>query len=245
MSIAFLLVIAFQAFCFYHIYKNRDKAYWYIIILLFPFIGGLIYFLTRGMDPQRSFAISDHEVRPSFSSGKITQLEQQVEVADTVTNKILLADAHVEKGNFKEAIKIYESCFNRFTEDDEELNEKLLAAYYFNNDYVNTIALGKKLESFSFFDKSKEKTYYAWAYFELNDDFSAERVFEEMNLHNTNYYHRLEYAKFLIETDRHEEANTLIMEMMSEIKDMDTYEKRSLRDTIKEIKLVKEKVLEE
>lgn len=243
MSIVFFAIVLYQAYCFYHIYKNQDKAYWYIIILLFPFIGGLIYFLRKATNPQQEFAISDREVQPSFSSSKLSLLEEQVEMADTVTNKIRLADAYVEKGNFNKAIDIYESCFNKFTEDDEELNEKLLKAYYLNNDYINTIAFGKKLESYRFFDNSKVKTYYAWAYFELNDDDMADTIFSQMNVQNTNFYHRLEYAKFLIEVDRHAEASDLIEEMFSEVNDMDAYEKKSLRETIKEMKLIKQKVL--
>ncbi len=243
MSLAFLIVVAYQAYCFYHIHKHKEKAYWYIIILFFPFIGGLVYFIRRASRQDSNFSIGEHEVKPTFSVSKIKQLEQQVEIADTVTNKIVLADAYVQKGDFSKAIEIYLSCFNKFTEDDEELNEKLLAAYYLNNDFVNTIAFGKKLEGYRFFKDSKEKAYYAWSYFELKDDENAEKIFEELNVANSNHYHRLEFAKFLIEVDRHEEAEVLLDEMQSEMKEMDVYEKKGLRDIRREMKLVKEKIL--
>ena len=165
MTFAFLISLAFQAYCFYHIYKNQDKAYWYIIIILFPFIGGLIYFV-KSANERNSFTLETSNVAPVLSNSRIDQLEKQVELADTVSNKIRLADAYVEQGDYNESIDLYLSCFNKFTEDDDELNEKLLGAYYLSNDYINTIALGKKLENYRFFANAKEKTYYAWAYFE-------------------------------------------------------------------------------
>lgn len=237
MVFSFLIVILFQVYCFYHIYKNKDKAYWYIVIILFPMIGGFIYFITKALGPVGLGSMSEvQEAKPNL--GNIDELEQQVDLSDTVSNKIRLADAYVANENYKRAIEIYESCFNQFTEDDEELNEKLLAAYYFNQDYVNTIAFGKKLEQYKFFDNSKEKTYYAWSYFELNDDEMAEKIFLEMNIENTNFYHRKEYAKFLMEVDRHDEGKIILEDIVNEIKDMDPYERRSLKEITSEVKVI-------
>lgn len=237
MQASFLIVILFQVYCFYHIYKNKEKSYWYIVILLFPMIGGFIYFM-RNLVSQDGFSLEKQKIVPVYSNSNISQLEKQVELSDTVANKIRLADAYVEKGNYPKAIQIYDSCFNQFTEDDEELNEKLLSAYYFNEDYVNTISLGKKLEKHSFFSNSKEKTYYAWAYFELNDDEMAEKIFQEMNIDNTNYYHRKEYAKFLFEIERPAEGQLILEDIQLEIKEMDPYERKGLREISKEIKII-------
>jgi hypothetical protein len=200
-------------------------------------IGGFIYFLNKAVGPVNLNTAVDPDI-PKPLIGNIEELEQQVDLSDTISNKIRLADAYVANENYSRAIEIYESCFNQFTEDDEELNEKLLAAYYFNEDYVNTIAFGKKLEKYRFFDNSIEKTYYAWSYFELNDDDMADKIFQEMNIANTNFYHRKEYAKFLMEVDRQEEGRIILEDIVEEIKDMDSYERRSLREITSEVKLI-------
>jgi hypothetical protein len=200
-------------------------------------IGGFIYFVTKAI-AQSNFNVEAEQLAPKPVEGNVDQLEQLVELTDTVSNKIRLADAYVANENYSKAIEIYESCFNKFTEDDEELNEKLLAAYYFNDDYVNTIAFGKKLEQYRFFESSKEKTYYAWSYFELSDDAMAEKIFQEMNIENTNFYHRKEFAKFLMEVDRHDEGRIILEDIMNEIKEMDPYERKSLKEISGEVKVI-------
>ena len=41
----YYFIIALQVYCFYHIYKNRNPFYWYLIILFVPLIGSVIYIL--------------------------------------------------------------------------------------------------------------------------------------------------------------------------------------------------------
>ena len=158
--------------------------------------------------------------------------------SDTVSNKIRQADRYMEKGNYSKAIEWYKSCMEGIYADDEELNKKLLQAYFSNEDYLNTILLGEKLNNERFFQNSQEKIAYAWAYFELHDDLKAEQVFEEMNLSNTNYQHRAEYAKFLIESDQFDKARSLLAELENEIDHMDQFEKNLLSKYIIEIEAI-------
>ena len=148
-----------------------------------------------------------------------------------------------KKETLKKAVEIYESCLTKVYEDDEEINRKLLVAYHEHADYLSAILLGKKLNKEQFFQNAKEKVSYAWSYFELHDDGNAKTIFEEMNIINTNYQQRKEYAKFLIETENHAEAMGLIKEMQEEIANMDNYEKRLIKSHINEIKGLKNRIV--
>jgi hypothetical protein len=181
-------------------------------------------------------------VAPGISFNKINTLEEEVELSDTVNNRIRLADAYMEKADYEKAVELYRSCISPLTEDDEELNKKLLTAYYSNNDFLNTIQLGEKLNKEKSFFHAIEKTFFAWAYFELHDDEKAEALFKEMNIQNTNYYQRKEYAKFLIEIERHDDAKVIIEETLEEISYMEPYEQNLIKEKMKEIAALKNRI---
>ena len=217
--------------------------YWYFIIFMIPLVGGLAYLWFFYYGPQNIEIVSDVANKISDNDYNLNQRESAVEFADTIGNKIALADAHMEKGNFEKAVEIYKSCLTKVYEDDEEINRKLLVAYHEHADYLSAILLGKKLNKEQYFQNAKEKVAYAWSYFELHDDGNAKIIFEEMNIVNTNYQQRKEFAKFLIETENHAEAMRLIKEMQEEISNMDGYEKRLIKSHINEIKGLKSRIL--
>lgn len=39
----YYLLIAFQAFCIFHVYKSRNDYYWYFVIFFVPLIGASVY----------------------------------------------------------------------------------------------------------------------------------------------------------------------------------------------------------
>jgi len=43
----FYLVILLDAFCVYHIWKNRTENYWFYVVLLMPVVGALVYIATQ------------------------------------------------------------------------------------------------------------------------------------------------------------------------------------------------------
>lgn len=235
MSQLIILTIIFQGFCFYHIYSRKNEPYWYFIIFLFPLLGGLAYFIYhyyfKGDMEMASEGIANTVVQPS----ELEKLTIEAEFADTITNKIRLGDAHMESKNFEKAIEIYRSCMEGIYKDDEELNKKLLQAHYSNEDYLSTMMLGNKLNTEKYFQNSPEKIAYAWSYFELHDDDKAKEIFEEMNIHNTNYEHRKEFAKFLVETNQPEAAKILLNEMKEEMSNMDEFELKIFKDQIADI----------
>lgn len=174
---------------------------------------------------------------PKFDNSiTIKNLENEARQSDTVSNKIRLADAYMLKEDYEKALEIYKSCSSKLTQDDEELNTKLLVAYHLSGDYLSGMMIGNQLNKTKFFQNAPEKAYYAWSFFELHDDEKAEQYFQEMNIANTNYGQRKEFAKFLIEIEKKEEAKALVTQMLEEIEEMDAYEKDLLKDKIKEIK---------
>ncbi len=239
----FAPILIIQAICFYHIYKHKKETYWYIIILLFPLIGALVYFFMHFNNRRNLEMVKENTGAIIDSNFDLNKAQNEADFADTVANKIRLADEYMRKQNYEAAVPIYESCFSKLTEDDEELNKKMISAYYKSADYLSAIQLGEKIKKERYFKNAREKVDLAWSYFELHDDEKAEMYFEEMNIDNTNFYQRSEFAKFLIETEQSEKAKIIIEEMEEEIAYMDTYEKKLLRSQLKEIKNLKSKLI--
>lgn len=231
-----ILIIGFQIYCFYHIYKHKNQFYWYIIIFLFPLIGGLAYFFIHILDQNKIDQASEQIGGTLTMKSKTAQMEEIAEFADTIQNKIRLAEAYMEEGQNKKAIDLLLSCKVGIHIDDEEINSKLLQAYFSNEDYKEVISLAQELENYKFFKNSQERIAYAWSLFEMERDEEARAIFEEMNIPNTNYQHRKEYAKFLIELKKFEEASIILKDLNEEITYMDVYEKKLVNEHITEIK---------
>lgn len=231
-------LLILQGFCFYHVYKNKNESYWYIIIILLPLIGALAYFFVQFYNKRNVEVAMDVDLPNPIveSNQRLDRLQSEVDFADTVDNKIRLSDEYMRKENYEKALEILDSCVTKLTEDDEELLKKLLVANYKNAQYLNALQLGKRMAKEKYFPNSIEKTYFAWSYFELHDDDKANEIFQEMNIPNTNYYQRKEYAKFLKEINKNDEAQTVLQELLEEISQMDAYEKKLNAPLQKEIK---------
>lgn len=232
-------ILILQAFCLYHIYSRRSEKYWYLIILFFPVFGAIAYFIIHFYNKRNIQAVNEVAGHVTDTNYELKELEIETEFADTVSNKIRLSDEYMKNEDYSKAVEVLESCISKLTIDDEELNEKLLVAYYKDANYLDAIQIGNRLNKEKYFQNSMEKAYYAWSYFELHDDAKAEALFQEANIPNTNYYQRKEFAKFLIEINKNEEAQELIGEALEEISAMDVYEKRLIKDIIDEIKKLK------
>jgi hypothetical protein len=195
-------VVLLHAYCIYHAYRNNAQRRWYWLIILFPLIGCIIYLIHAINHKARLDMIMDENIREAIlANSRLEELEKAVEINDSVTNKVNLADEYVESGRYKDAISLY----------------------------AETVKLGDGLDGERIFRDSEERIAYAWASYHEGDVQKAERVFRDMDRSYTNYLHRLEYSKFLANTDRPEPARQKLMELLEEFDQMQETERRHNR----------------
>lgn len=222
----YTIVMLVQAFCFYHAYKNRKEYYWYILIFFLPIIGTIIYLFVHFYSP-KTIIETGEKIKNTVNKGyEMDTLLKEAKYTDTVANRIKLADAYASRGEYQQAIALYDSCLQGFNKDDTLTQEKLLVAKYFVQDYQGAIDVGNRLFKSNAYNHSESKIAYAWSHYYLGMNDEAEKLFQEMDIPFTNYTHRLDFAEFLQSSHQQQKAKDLLLKMKDEIDHMDPYEKR-------------------
>lgn len=230
------LFILLYAFCIYHAYTNKADQKWYWIILFFPFFGSLFYLYDTFYKRDKLNTLKEEVKSTLVPDYKTNKLEKDLKYTDTISNRIKLADEYARKGNYVQAMSLYESCKEGLYKDDVHLLLKLLKTCYQLDDYASVIEYGTQVKDQKEFANSNEKAAYAWALHFENRSEDASMIFEELNTSFSNYECRLEYARFLVLIEKNREAKSLVEEMLEEIKSMDSYERKLKKSIYKTIK---------
>lgn len=236
-------ILLLQAFCIYHAYRNRVEQRWYWFILLFPFIGAMIYLFHHFYNRQNVNTLAETVKGVVNSNYKIEQFEKAHRFSDTLTNRINLADAYLQVGRNEEAIALYRESLTGFMADDVHLRMKLLSALFLHGNYGEVIAMAPALETEKDFKDSEARLAYAWALHYNGKSEIAEQMFISMNKSFTNYVHRKEYCKFLADTGRTEEMREKAGQIIEEIDLMRGPEKKLYREIMHEVKTIQNSVV--
>jgi hypothetical protein len=228
-------ILLLQAFCVYHAYRNNAEQRWYWFILLFPVIGCLFYIYHSFYNRKSMQTLAEGLREVVNSNYRIEQLEKNLRFSDTVTNRIRLADAYVEIGRHKDAIELYQNCLQGFMTDDPVIRTKLLQAHFSNRDYAAAVGYGDSLTREKDFKHAAERISYAWSLHYNGNSTLAENVFQDMDRSFTNYQHRTEYCKFLIETKKTDDLKSKLSELLEEFELMKGPEKKLYKDVKREV----------
>jgi hypothetical protein len=229
-------LLALQAFCLYHAYRNQVEQRWYWFIVFFPGIGCAIY-LYHNFYSRRSIETIAEGMKGVVNSNyKIEQLEKALRFSDNITNKTNLADAYVTCGRYDEALTLYKECLTGFMADDPVIRIKVLFTSFLKKDFEATVAYGEELESEKRFQQSEERAAYAWALHHTGKTERAEKVFQQMDSTFTNYRQRIEYCKFLMATNRPGELQRKLQEMSEELEHLKGPERKFYRHVAREIR---------
>ena len=229
-------VFLLQAFCVYHAYRNNVEQRWYWLILFFPLFGCIIY-LVQNFNSASTIKNLEENVKAAvISNYKMEQLEKTLRFSDSVKNKVNLADEYVNIGRYVDAIQLYESSLQGFMSEDPSLKMKLLNAHFMNEDYGAAVQYGDNLKSETTFKNSEVRVTYAWSVYQTGQAALAETIFADMDKSFSNYYHRLEYCKFLLKIEKMELAKEKLTELMLEFDHVKGPERRLNRETFSQIK---------
>jgi hypothetical protein len=227
-------VLLLQAFCVYHAYRNNAEQRWFWFILIFPGVGCAFY-LFHHFNSRSSLNTLTEGVKGVINSNyRVEQLEKALRFSDNMKNREALADAYMTCERYNDAITLYQDSLVGFMAEDPALRMKLLYAHFLNQDYTQTISLGKNLDTDKTFRYSSQRLAYAWALHYDGQTETSEKVFQDMDKTFTNYQHRMEYCKFLLHTGRQEDLKTMLTHLLEEFEHMREPERRINRDIIRE-----------
>lgn len=145
------LVILLQVTVMIHAIKTGRPYYWIFIIMAFPVLGCVIYFIVEmlpGSRQERRLKQIGHDIIKSVNPDReLKRRAAELEICGSVENKLKLADECVEHGMFDEAIRLYESARNGQYEVAPDLLYGLARARFFNGDHPAARQLLIELQS--------------------------------------------------------------------------------------------------
>ncbi|OQX26973.1 MAG: hypothetical protein BWK80_07665 [Desulfobacteraceae bacterium IS3] len=219
MPLLYVLEILMQIYFAAHAIRTGKDRYWIFIILAFPVMGSLVYFIVEFLPDIRyssQLKQTGSKLGKMINPGKhLRLLEEQTELSPSLKNKKELAQAYIESGLFDKAIVLYQSCLEGININDETIIEGLSCAYFFKRDFerakeslLNLMAIRKTKRSDEFdllFAKSLE---------ELGDIEGALREYAAIVKGYSGEEARCRYALLLKRTGKAEESAALFNEIL-------------------------------
>ena len=231
----FYIIVAIQAYCIYHAYKNRKPYYWYFLIFFIPAIGSLIYLITQVYNKNDVDKIQDDLTTVLNPTKKLKELEKKIDFIDTYTNRIELADSYFRNNDITNAIENYKVTLKDTVQDDLYAREQLILCYSEIEDYPAVIEQAELIKNRSQFKGSRQQFFYGLALKETGKIDDAEFQLKQIDRPYSNYAERLELAKIYLETDRQKEGEELLNEIYAESQNMTKTNKSLYRATIAEV----------
>jgi len=228
----YYLIIALQAYCIYHSVKNKNDYYWIFIILFIPAIGSIIYLITQVFNKRGIERVQDDLVAIINPTKKIIDLKKQLEFSDTFSNKVNLADAYIEIGDYKNAILHYEDAIDSMFSGDIYVLSRLVEAYFYDQDYNNVIKNYRSLEGKNEKTKPRNRLYYGLSLGKLGKTTLAENELKKLDISFSNYNERLLLAEYLIDQNKKEEAKIVLQKIYDESKHFTKDNRRAHSRTI-------------
>jgi hypothetical protein len=113
LDIASLVILLAQIGVAVHALRTGRPLWWLLVILFFPVLGALIYFLVEILPELRAGravrGLSADIVKTVAPNAGLRRRAEELAVCGSAQNKLALAQECMERGHFDEAIKLYES----------------------------------------------------------------------------------------------------------------------------------------
>jgi len=114
MDLVGLAVLLLQIGIGVHAVRTGRSLWWLLVILLFPLIGGLIYFLVEILPEIRAGRairrLGGDIVKTVNPDAGLHRRAGELAVCGSIQNKLALAQECIARGHFDEAITLYESA---------------------------------------------------------------------------------------------------------------------------------------
>jgi hypothetical protein len=107
------IVVLLQLTVVYHAFKTRRPYYWIFVIMAFPIMGALIYFLVEilpGSRSERGLKRIGNDIVKAINPDRDMKRKAEELAICSVEVSSKMAEELVERGMFDEAIDLYKSA---------------------------------------------------------------------------------------------------------------------------------------
>ena len=238
----YYLIIILQAYCIYHLFKNRNAYYWVFVILFLPLIGSIIYLITQVYNKRDAEKVQENITTLINPTKKIKDLEHKLKFSETYQNRVNLADAYLAIRDYKSAIPHYLEALGDSDLSDLYVIKQLIKCYFNVEDFDNVIVYAEKIKDHQEFQKSISQFLYGFALNKKGAYEAAEANMKAINIRYSFYNERLTLAEFLIERGKTIEAKEILNDIYAESQNMTKQNQKIFRHTILEVEKLKNSI---
>lgn len=236
-ALLFLIQLGFAI----HVVKTGREVFWVYIIMFLPGIGIALYFFTQLLPDSRN----DPNVRKASKKllkavdpqRDLRKRKDRLEIADTVENRLKLADEYIEAEQFGEAIPLLEKSLQTTHENDPYIMLKLAQAQFGLEQYqacINT--LDKLIEENPNFQSHDGHLLYARSHEALGNTEKALEEYEALSTSFPGEEARYRYAQLLEENGKSDQAQTVYQQILTRSKQAPKYYQRKEKYWINQAK---------
>lgn len=212
MPLLLMLSVAVQLFCAFHVVRSGNDRYWIFIILVFPGMGCLIYFLFVVLPEAgasyhgRSLAM--RIIDKILPERHLRKLTEELAIAQTNQNHYLLANELACLGRYHQALPHYREALGGIFEHEAPMMLSMAKAEFAIQDFAGC---QKTLEDIMHynpdFQSSEGHLLYARALAAQENYSAAEDEFKVLITYYPGPEARIHFAEMLLKMNRLHEAN--------------------------------------
>jgi len=144
------IIILLQLTVVYHAFRNRRPYYWIFVIMAFPVLGALVYFLVEvlpGSRSERDLKKIGNDIAKAINPDRaVKRRAEELAICGSVENKLKMAEELVERGMFDEAIDLFKSAREGQYYFAPDLLYGFARARFFNGEYLEARKLLGELQ---------------------------------------------------------------------------------------------------
>jgi hypothetical protein len=140
--IFYVLVIAFQVYCIVDVIRRGRSSIWIMALVFLPVASGLAYFIVEilpGLRGNRHVRTAQQRLVEKLDPEReLRTARDALDLADTMANRMRVADALTALGRHQEALPLYRQGVG--SKPDFRSGEKLARSLYFNDQLQDALA---------------------------------------------------------------------------------------------------------
>lgn len=230
-----LTVVLIQILCAVDCVRHRGNQAWLMVIIFLPLLGSLAYFameILPGLGQRREVrAAKAAAVRKLDPERELRLARDALEVADTATNRIALADRLAELERWAEAIPEYEAGLAKAPRRERGILVRLARACFEAGQPAKAQQILETLpETSSISDRDRANLLLARVLEEQGESGKALAIYSDVGERLPGAEAQCRQAALLTQLGRQHEARFVLEEVQRRVKRLDRHEVARERD---------------
>lgn len=232
------LILLMQIAFAIHAIRSGRETFWLYIIAFLPGIGCAIYFFTQVLpDMQNNYTVrkaGNRLLKAMDPERELRRRKEELEIADTVANRVKLAEECIEAEFYDEAITLLQRC-QQNGHDDPDILLKLAQAQYGSGQYQAAInTLDNLIATHPGFRSPEGHLLYARSLEGAGDTANALEEYQALVDNFPGEEARLYYAKLLEMDGQNSKARQVLKEILLRSKRAPKYYRRKEQPWIRQ-----------